>query len=194
MLQWDCFNLPFGWGPKKPGASASTLQSEVSDAAAAFAKALSGSQFCDLGLLLTSEHESSEELTGDSCSLDRNHPRHISMLQVPPPPTPMTSRAESRNFLRGLGFQKQRASPRKWQEEAGRGKRERNSLAAAYNSPRAPAAGPKCPGVACNRLWAPGGKTVVCLQLPNSQSKRASKISIDWGKKKMRGQAVSGEV
>ena len=85
MLKWGCFNLPLGWGHKKPVASASTLQSEVSDASVAFAKAASESQFCDLSLLLPSDYERLEKLTGDSCRLDRNHSRCQCAPSNPPP-------------------------------------------------------------------------------------------------------------
>lgn len=63
----------------------STLQSELLDVSAAFAKAGSESQFCDLSLLLTSDCERLEKLRGDSCIPDRNHSRCQCALSNPHP-------------------------------------------------------------------------------------------------------------
>lgn len=71
-------------------------------------------------------------------------------------------------------------------------RRNQTALAAAYNSPGHLQQGLKCPGVACDQLWAPGVKTV-CLVLPNIQS-RVPPIFPEAEWRKMRSQPVLGKV
>lgn len=184
MLKWDCFNLPSGWGHKKPGASVSTLQSEVSDAAAASAKAVSESQFGDLSWLPISDHESLEELTGDSCRPDRNHSRRQC---TPSTPTAPTNDCESRvkEFPRRSGVP-EAVSISTHMTGGSRQEKEGTGLSGScLHFPRAPAAGPKCPGVACDQLWAPGVKTI--YSYPTS-CPRVPPLFPEAEARKMRGQ------